>query len=147
MEADCIGIMLKQTACCTADRWRRVTGGSMYFKVEGNHLLGREGYELLRVEPWGTNAVRVRVTQNTKIQEEAYALTEPVKKNGTAMIRDEETGVVENGRIRVEVNKQGILRVLRDGKPVLEEYDQSWAGAFPHSGCLKRKAREMKPLP
>lgn len=118
----------------------------MKFKVEGNHLLGREGYELLQVEPWGTDGARIRVTQDPVIRDEAYALTEPVHKDGSASILEDGTAVLENGRIRVEVNAQGIIKIFRDGVSVLEEYDQSWAGAFPHSGCLKRKAREMKPL-
>ena len=118
----------------------------MKFNGKGSYLLGREGYELLQVEPWGTNAVRIRVTEQTQISEEANALTEPVKKNGQVHVLENGSGIVENGRIRVEVNAQGIIKIYRDGEVVLEEYDQSWAGAFPHSGCLKRKAREMKPL-
>ena len=119
----------------------------MKFNGKGSYLLGREGYELLQVEPWGTNAVRIRVTEQTQISEEANALDRTCEeKNGQVHVLENGSGIVENGRIRVEVNAQGIIKIYRDGEVVLEEYDQSWAGAFPHSGCLKRKAREMKPL-
>ena len=46
---------------------------------DGKALLYCFDNEIVRIEPWGKNALRVRATYNTCINDNDWALTEPVE--------------------------------------------------------------------
>ena len=61
----------------------------MAFKVDGNKLIYRNDSELLQLEPWGENSLRIRGTKTASISQEPWALlddqvpcTAQIKVNG-----------------------------------------------------------------
>ena len=51
----------------------------MAFKVDGNKLIYRNDSEILQLEPWGENSLRIRGTKTAAISQEPWALLdEPV---------------------------------------------------------------------
>ena len=63
----------------------------MEWRQDGNRLVIKNRYETLWLEPWGTDALRVRATQNPRMSGAAGALN-PAP-TGTADIRREPNGV------------------------------------------------------
>lgn len=49
----------------------------MAFKVEGNKLIYRNDSEILQLEPWGKNSLRIRGTKTAAVSQEPWALLEP----------------------------------------------------------------------
>lgn len=118
----------------------------MEFIKQGSTLIVHNGYELLQLEPWGCNALRVRATKNARLTGENHALeSEP---SGNAEIKiDGDTAVITNGCLRAEVNCVGILSFFKNDKLILREYYRSYGGTISkESRCLKIIGREMKGL-
>ena len=91
---------------------------SKYFKIENGVLSFRRGHEIIRVEGWGDNALRVRTTENKSFTNEDWALSEKVTNNAEAYLTDE-GAVVKNGKIRAELTNYGRIRFLNDKNEVL----------------------------
>ena len=71
----------------------------MEWRQDGNRLVVKNRYETLWLEPWGTDALRVRATQNPRMSGAAGALN-PAP-TGTAEIRPLDDGVeIRSGRRR-----------------------------------------------
>ncbi len=122
----------------------------MRFTEVENGLLVRRQNEKLRIEAWGTNALRVRATKYTDFTGMDWALEEEVKgekRQARVTIHEDREAFVENGRISVRVNSAGVLFFYRDGKPVLSEYQRDYAGTESgESRCLKILSREYKAI-
>ncbi|HHV94752.1 MAG TPA: glycoside hydrolase family 31 protein [Firmicutes bacterium] len=97
------------------------------FKQVGNKLLRRDDKELLCIEPWGKNALRVRATQLDRFQDDGIysALLEPAESRAEIRIDDQRAEII-NGKIRCEVMSTGKLRFYNhENKLLLEEYDRN----------------------
>jgi len=92
------------------------------FSIEGQALCWRRGNELLRVEPWGADSVRVRATVLPAITEQHWALLPPEAVNAEVCI-DGDDGVLRNGKITVRVASSGWTRFYSSetGAVLLEE--------------------------
>ena len=96
-------------------------------KQVGNKLLRREDKELLCIEPWGKNALRVRATQLDSFKDdEIYsALLEPAESQAEIKI-DGQRAEITNGKIRCEIMSTGKLRFYNQkNELLLEEYDRN----------------------
>lgn len=118
----------------------------MEWRQDGNRLVVKNRYETLWLEPWGTDALRVRATQNPRMSGAAGALN-PAP-TGTADIRPLDDGVeIRSGQIRATVNHAGVMSFFRGDTLVLREYYRNYDGTIsPESCCLKISSREMKSL-
>ena len=130
----------------------------MRFEISGNALIARNGYETLKIEPWGKDSLRVRAVQYDKWTGNDWALTEePEKTEAEARIGSEDYwdgygeprpvpfGEIRNGRLRAEVNFAGVISFYRDKKLILREYYRSYGGTLSkESRCLKVVNREWK---
>ncbi len=116
----------------------------MYFSKNESALIARRQNETIRIEPWGTNALRVRATQNAGFTDDDKALS-PVLSSSEIRI-DESSAMIQNGRISCAVSNSGGLEFFRDGRPVLREYARDWSGLNEHSPSMKFSAREWKPV-
>lgn len=69
--------------------------------LDGDAVVHRVGGEILRIEPWGRDGLRVRVTAGPEILDAAWALTEPVEhEQGAVSIVIDATQVeIRNGSI------------------------------------------------
>ena len=108
------------------------------FETDGQAIVYRSGRQTLRVEPWGSDSVRVRATVNPQFDDKVPgALLEPTAVDAEASLpptiepAEDENGepippdpaTLTCGRLRVEIDHTGRLRFLRadDGRLLLEE--------------------------
>ncbi|MFC7327197.1 TIM-barrel domain-containing protein [Marinactinospora rubrisoli] len=90
--------------------------------VDGGALVRRAGHEVLRVEPWGPDSLRVRAGLHRLRDDLPGALTDPVPSTAEASAT-EGTGVIVNGDLRAVLDERGLLRFERvsDGVELLAE--------------------------
>ena len=130
----------------------------MRFEEKDGALLAYHQGEMLRIESWGEDSLRVRATKLGGFTNEDWALTEAVPV-GNAVVEIGEmdhrlsSGVVEkrpmavitNGRIQAKVNFAGVITFYRDGTVFLQEYFRNYDGTISReSRCLKVINREWK---
>ena len=130
----------------------------MRFEEKDGALLAYHQGEMLRIESWGEDSLRVQATKLGGFTNEDWALTEPVPA-GNAVVKIGEmdhrlsSGVVEkrpmavitNGRIQAKVNFAGVITFYRDGTVFLQEYFRNYDGTISReSRCLKVINREWK---
>lgn len=130
----------------------------MRFEEKDGALLAYHQGEMLRIESWGEDSLRVRATKLGGFTNEDWALTEPVPA-GNAVVKIGEmdhrlsSGVIEkrpmavitNGRIQAKVNFAGVITFYRDGTVFLQEYFRNYDGTISReSRCLKVINREWK---
>ena len=116
----------------------------MYYEEEGK-LIYRYDAEMLCIEAWGKNALRVRSSQESEIPSENRALTENVSHISHIEITQEKA-VISNGKIRAELSKYGKLTFFNEkGRVLLQEYvrDNSDPKAE-HCSSLGIRAREFR---
>lgn len=130
----------------------------MQFETANGVLIARNGGEMLRIEPWGKNSLRVRATMLPELSNQDWALTETPESShvevechevdhwvGDGTIDKRESASITNGRIRAVVNFAGVITFYRDGKQFLREYYRSYDGTLSReSRCLKTVNREWK---
>lgn len=101
------------------------------FKQINGVLYRRKDKELLKIEPWGENSLRVRATQNAEFLSAYYSgLKETESKWPDAaeiqISKDGKSAFVTNGKIRCEIMPTGKLKFFNQkGKLLLEEYDRN----------------------
>jgi alpha-D-xyloside xylohydrolase len=88
-------------------------GDAVYWEGEG---------ELLKLEPWGENALRFRASKRLEIPEEDWSLLPPGK-HRALVEREDEKIVIRNGKIGAEVLINGTVNYFdAGGEYLLEEY-------------------------
>lgn len=104
---------------------------SRYFSIVNGALIYRRGYETVRIEGWGENALRVRTTQNHGFIAENWALSEEAAHEAESVIEQralegggsETVAVIRNGGISAEMTEHGRIRFLnRRGDVLLKEH-------------------------
>ena len=118
---------------------------------EGKKLYRRNDKELLLIEPWGANSLRVRATQRCEfVSEEISALLEPEETDVQIEI-DGRKAKITNGRITCLVSESGVLQfVNQNGKVLLEEYERTrdmYEGSGKFASALEIVPRTFKPTP
>ncbi len=101
----------------------------MKIVVEKQALVWKRRYETVTVIPWGNNALRVRATKNPGFTEDCWALEEPVPNevDSVAVDKTEDGGAfITNGRLRAQVDANGIITFYRDGQKILKEYHRDY---------------------
>lgn len=111
----------------------------IYFSEENGKLIVRKNGELLQIEAWGTDALRVRATKNYTLSGADEGLL-PASESAAVIHIAEDEATVRNGRISICVNRQIRLTVLRDGETILREY------ANPYAPAVQIAARAYKSL-
>ena len=99
----------------------------MVFEKDGK-LYRRFDKELLSLEPYGKNGLRIRATHLNAFSDESLsALIEPQEKAEHPVITvDGKTGTITNGKIRCEVLCTGKMKFYNEkGELLLEEYDRN----------------------
>jgi alpha-D-xyloside xylohydrolase len=97
----------------------------MQFRIstEGNVLYWRMKGEILKVEPWGPDGVRVRATNLADFPEIPGALIETLPRSDTNITITDDKGILTNGKIRAEIWSDGTLHFFNviTGNLILEE--------------------------
>lgn len=117
----------------------------MAFKVENNKLIYKNDGEILQLEPWGENSLRIRGTKTEAVSTNDWALLPP--KPCKAEIRVEgKTASIRNGKITAKFNEFGWLTFYNQkGAKLLEERWRVNRGGDKTSP-LAIPGREYKPL-
>ncbi len=122
----------------------------MIFSNVNNTLVVRHQTEIICIEPWGKDSLRVRATQYRDFTGRTWALSQELtqeQKRAEITIEGNEKAAITNGRITATVNVVGIISFFRDGKLFLREYYRSYYGTeSKESRCLKIIARDYKPI-
>ncbi|MBO7387202.1 MAG: glycoside hydrolase family 31 protein [Lachnospiraceae bacterium] len=127
--------------------------------ITGNNALTfkRQG-EIVRLESWGKDSLRLRATPLKGFTGRCNALTEAVPDckaqvkvfdveytNGDGTKEMRKHAKIVNGRISAEVNFAGVISVYKDDSLILREYFRSYDGTISReSRCLKIVGREWK---
>lgn len=108
------------------------------FRMEKERLVWEYDHELVYIEPWGANALRVRATCSD-MREEDWALL-PAAGSHADIVIEAEKATITNGKIKAEITKQGQLFFYNQhGKRLLNETQ--------HTYQLKYGGREFKAHP
>lgn len=134
---------------------------------EQNRLVIAEGRSLVWIEPWGPNSLRVRMTKETGMDENDWALTEklePVKADisfetidvtdpwykGEEFAKYHQTGTqakLVNGKITAKVSHEGWISFYNQkGELLTEEYWRNRNRINRYCVPLRVDARELKPI-
>jgi len=117
--------------------------------IEGGKLFHKAGVELLCVEAWGANGLRVRVTRNHSFIAEDWALLEDVsRKNRPDAKLSGAAASIQNGKILCHINEEGWLRFENTrGELLLSEYWRNRYNIHRYAMPLNLCARELNPIP
>lgn len=96
--------------------------------VKDGRIIHRYDKELLMIEPWGRNAVRVRATQRSSFLEDddlSALLPDPTPTDAVITQEGNQT-VLVNGKLRVVVSAAGKISYYNsDGRLLLKEYQRT----------------------
>jgi alpha-D-xyloside xylohydrolase len=112
-------------------------------KQQGNRLVWETEGEIVYLEPYGNDAIRFRSSKSLRIDETLnWTLLEPQKAENVSIRMDEKKGVLQNGKLTVEITGDGTVTYTdnRANKVLLEEY---WIDGRAHTAPLRR-AREFR---
>jgi alpha-D-xyloside xylohydrolase len=118
------------------------------FSSDPNRLIFHYDSEILLIEPWGENALRVRASQESKVPEEDWALSEtPPVIMPQISINENEASIV-NGSIKAIITSRGKITMFNSkGDVILEEYARHRLDVSdPKCSALGIEAREFKPI-
>ena len=94
-----------------------------YFRQEPGALVYEYDCELVRIDAWGENSLRVRATKMAAMPPQDWVLTEPVKATEPIIEIGEFSASITNGKIKAVINNIGkIFFYNQKGKLLLEEY-------------------------
>ena len=118
-------------------------------KQVGNKLYRRQDKELLLIEPWGKNSLRVRATQRSEfIPDTDSALLEPEETEVQITIEGKKA-VITNGNLTCKIMDNGVLQYYnQNGKLLLEEYDRTrdmYEGSDKFASALEIVPRTFNP--
>ena len=127
------------------------------FSVENNKLIRKFESEILCVEPWGPNGIRVRsarmgdaaCAENWALSADLASTSGTMVKNGEASIIIEDAkATVKNGKLIAVVEVSGKLVFYDlDGKILLEEYARNRRDLFSKDcSALEVGGREFRPI-
>lgn len=139
----------------------------MHIYQEGNKIIIAEGKSQVWVEPWGRNSVRVRMTAQSVMDGNDWALTEAVEEvapeitfetvdvtdpwyQGEEWAKYHQTGTrvtMVNGKLTVKISPEGWLSFYNQkGELLTEEYWRNRNRINRYCVPLRVDARELKPL-
>jgi alpha-D-xyloside xylohydrolase len=113
----------------------------------GDRLIFSYDAELIWVETWGENAIRIRGTKQDRMPDEDWALLPPIPISPTIEI-DSSKGTLRNGKITATILRSGKLTITNShGNILLEEYTRNRRDPLdPNCSALEIEAREFKPI-
>ena len=119
-----------------------------YFKQEANRLIRRFDKEILWIEAWGENSLRVRATMLSEMPDSENALLPAPELQSAANITiDGKTASIQNGNICAKINRSGKITFYNEqGKILLEEYSRRRDDPSEFASALNIDARAFKPI-
>lgn len=118
----------------------------MAFVTDEKSLTFRNGSEILRIEAWGPNALRIRCTREPSFPTDDWALEDIPPAASNVVTRHDETDKISNGHITAAVSTGGKLTVTNQhGVKLLEEFARNREDPTdPNASALQISAREFQ---
>jgi alpha-D-xyloside xylohydrolase len=79
------------------------------FQQDGNRLIYQCNQEIIQIEPWGENSLRVRATHNRTIRDDLPGALLPQQETGALITITERRGSIQNGALHGEIHLEGDL--------------------------------------
>ena len=111
----------------------------MSLKIDGKKLVFQSKNELMVIEPYGENIIRVRATANRTLTEENYTLLPPVADSAICCQTSENDGCIENGILKVDAHAENgrcTLTFYKNGEKILKTTEI--CGRSSKDGVLKK---------
>jgi len=116
------------------------------FSIIGNRLIRQYDSEILWVEPWGDNSLRIRATYMANMQTENWALL-PQESSNAQIVIEEQKASIKNGKIHAEITTAGKITFYNQkGQVLLQEYIRNRNDIHGFCSALNIAAREFKPI-
>ncbi|RSL69299.1 hypothetical protein CEP53_002314 [Fusarium sp. AF-6] len=119
------------------------------FTNENNQRLGfRFDAEILYIEPWGPDSLRIRATCLATLPEREWALTEKPSPSTPVIDIQGNSASITNGKIKADISRRGkiVISNTKTGKVLLEEFARHRLDILdPKCSSLRIQAREWKP--
>jgi len=116
----------------------------MRFTVENGIIFAQDVNEILQIEAWGADALRVRATANRAFSGKNQGL---LAGTGRAAIEEtEDAFVITNGHLSARLAKTGWLEFFKDGRRILKEYWRHSNRCNVYALPVRMLARSYKPL-
>lgn len=116
---------------------------------DGTKLYRRQDKELLLIEPWGQNGLRVRATQRAEFLPDTNSALLPREGEQGEICIDGKKASVTNGKITCRVTETGVLAFYNQkGELLLEEYDRTrdmYEGSGKFASALEIIPRTFRP--
>ena len=114
--------------------------------TKDNRLVREFDGEILWIEPWGKDSLRVRATKQAQIDEtKDWALLRPARTQATIQV-DGNTASIANGFIKAEINRFGWLSFKNAQGAVLLEERWRVKDGGDKTSALEIPGREFKPI-
>lgn len=117
------------------------------FSIDNQKLIFHYDAEEVWIEPWGTNAVRIRASKNDTIPEENWALLDAPKSDSVIEV-NENYAYLQNGKIKAVISRFGKITIYNQkGELLLEEYCRNRRDILDAKcSAIEIEAREFKPI-
>ncbi len=114
--------------------------------TENNRLIFEYDSELVWIEPWNDNSVRIRATKEYEMPKDDWALSEPIKELTAEISILEDSATLKNGKITVQLSSKGKIQIFNQHhKLLLDEYWRNRRDVTsPQCSALEIEAREYK---
>ena len=113
---------------------------------KAGRLCLRSNVELVSIEAWGKNALRVRCTHLPDFQDQNWALMEDVTADNHPVIEiGANEASIANGTIRAVINVDGWLTFYQGEKELLSEYNRDRRDVLRYCVPINVFARELVP--
>jgi len=121
----------------------------MFFQ-DGNALIFKKRGEIVRIEGWGKNALRIRATRNNEFTGNLWALCPKdelsADKTGAEIKIGEDRSYIKNGSTSASISSEGIITYYKNDEFLMKEYYSNYGGTENNAvSCFKRVGREYKP--
>ncbi len=118
-----------------------------FFSRQGHRLVREYESEILWIEPWGRDSLRVRATHRSAMSGEDWALLKP--ESSTADVEIGETlATLTNGKITASITRKGTMTFSNQkGETLLKEYRRKTGSGEEIASSLGIDARGFTPIP
>ena len=93
-----------------------------WFREEDGKLIWEKNHEVVEIQPWENDSLRIRSTLSARIEERRWALQNPARIKPHIEINDD-GALIQNGKIKATISQDGRITFLKsaDGSIILEE--------------------------
>lgn len=118
------------------------------FQAQGNRLIRKFDAEVIWIEAWGKNSLRVRATKMPSMGQENWALSEEPTPCTAQITIEENKAAITNGKLTATLTAGGQITFTNQrGEVLLNEYMRNRLDVMSaNCSALEIEAREFKPI-